>query len=45
MTPVTDPKKHLQDFIKSRDLKKTGLDDGIPDIPNFSVDTKSLKTV
>jgi len=41
MTPVTDPKKHLQDFIESRDLKKTGLDDGIPDIPVFTVDTRS----
>ena len=42
MTPVTDPKKHLEEFIESRNLKKTGIDDDIPDIPNFTVDTRSL---
>ena len=41
MTPVTAPKKHLEEFIESRDLKKTGIDDDIPDIPNFTVDTRS----
>ena len=41
MTPVTDPKKHLEEFIESRNLKKTGIDADIPDIPNFTVDTRS----
>ena len=43
MTPVTDPKErsHLEEFIESRNLKKTGIDDDIPDIPNFTVDTRS----
>ena len=41
MTPATDPKKHLEEFIKSRDLKKTVIDDDIPDIPNFTVDTRA----
>ena len=41
MTLATDPKKHLEEFIRSRDLKKSGIDDDIPDIPNFTVDTIS----
>ena len=41
MTPVTDPKEHLKEFIESRNQKRTGIDDDIPDIPNFTVDTRS----
>ena len=41
MTLATDHKKHLEEFIRSRDLKKSGIDDNIPDIPNFTVDTRS----
>ena len=41
MTLATDPKKHLEELIRSIDLKKSGIDDNIPDIPNFTVDTRS----
>tara|TARA_R100001510_G_scaffold32004_1_gene28622 strand:+ start:902 stop:1063 length:162 start_codon:yes stop_codon:yes gene_type:complete len=41
MNQAIEPKKKLQEFIKSRDLIKTGLFDDIPDIPEFTVDTRA----
>lgn len=40
MNQTIDPKRKLQEFIESRDLKRTGLFDDVPDIPDFTVDTR-----
>tara|TARA_B100000900_G_scaffold225827_1_gene191678 strand:- start:7069 stop:7218 length:150 start_codon:yes stop_codon:yes gene_type:complete len=43
MNQTIDPKKQLQKFIESRDLKQTGLFDDVPDNPYFTVDTRYIR--